>query len=47
MDRPPFREMFPKTEAQAKVFLVMLGLLVVAVFGALLYFGVSLKSLHD
>lgn len=41
------RNLFPNTELQAKIFLSVLILLPIVLFGVLIYAGVSLRSLAD
>ena len=47
MAHRPYRELFPKTELQAKLFIAFLVLFVIGTIGLLIFFGVSLKKLSE
>lgn len=47
MADPRIRNLFPNTERQAKIFLSVLILLPIVLFGVLVYAGVSLRSLAE
>jgi hypothetical protein len=47
METPKTREMFPRTEFQAKLVIACTVLLVVGAFGIMIFFGVSRKILAD